>query len=398
MSKRERWVLPAGVKEYLPEQARHIEMLRRKVLGVFERWGYELVVPPPIEYLDSLLIANDDTLDLQTFKLTDQTSGRQLGVRADMTPQVARMDAHSLGGSGINRLCYADTVLRARPDSVGGLRMQIQFGAEVYGSDALEGDIGIVCLMLETLKTLGFDDLCLDLGHVGVFSGLIREAGLDAQQRSVLLGLLQRRSRHEIEQYLDEIAPPAGPREMLLGLVELNGDRSVCEQARERLQGAPDDVFAALDELETMADLIAKRGDVTLHYDLADPHGFHYQTGVVYAVYKEGVGRELARGGRYDDFGKVFGSARPATGFSGDLLFLSEALDKPPTSGGVFAPRPNPDGPDDTVEGLWRKVEGLRADGERVVEQLGDDDTAEGCGCDRELRLVKGEWTVCELS
>lgn len=385
------WVLPAGVTEYPPERAVHIETLRRKVLGIFQSWGYDFVIPPPIEYLDSLLIANDETLDIQTFKLTDQLSGRQLGVRADMTPQVARMDAHSLGDRRVNRLCYMDTVLRARPDSIGGLRMQMQFGAEVYGSDALEGDIGIVCLMLETLRSLGFDELCLDLGHVGIFSALIREAGLNAQQQSVLLGLLQRRSRHEMENYFDEIELPDKPRGMLLKLVELNGDRTVGARARECLQGAPDAVFRALDELEAMSEFIARRAEVKLHYDLADPHGFHYQTGIVYAVYKEGLGRELVRGGRYDDFGKVFGRARPSTGFSGDLLFLSEVLEPPERASGVFAPKS-----DDADR--WRTVNALRAQGERVVEQLSDEETAEACGCDRVLRRVKGRWEVCALS
>ena len=387
-----RWVLPAGVKEFLPEQARHIEELRRKVLQVFEQWGYEPVIPPLMEYLDSLLIADDDTLDIQTFKLTDQMSGRQLGVRADMTPQVARMDAHSLSGrkndSQINRLCYVDTVLRARPDNVGGSRTQMQFGAEVYGSDAPACDISVVNLMLETLKSLGFESLCLDLGHVGIPTALIREAGLDETQEKMLLGLLQRRSQHEMEQQLSQWSTPTRTSEMLLQLVDLNGDcEQVAKRARECFKGAPKEVIKSLDALDELSELIKQRSDATLHYDLADPHGFHYQTGIVYAVYKSGLGRELARGGRYDDFGKVFGRARPSTGFSGDLLFLSEMLKAPSSRPGIFAPQS-----DDAA--MWSAISQLREQGERVVEQLGEGDTAQASGCDRVLSLVDGQWTV----
>lgn len=386
----ERWLLPEGVEEVLPAGAWRLELLRRRLLDLFSTWGYELVLPPFIEYLDSLLIGTGNDLDLQTFKLTDQLSGRLMGVRADMTPQVARIDAHHLKRETPTRLCYLGTVLRTRPEGHGGSRSPLQVGAELYGHGGIDSDVEVLRLMLATLHAAGLEQLYLDLGHVGIFRGLARQAGLSPSQEAQLFDALQRKSRPDITALLAGLPLDSALRGMLLQLADLNGGEEALAAARTVLAGASAEVHAALDNLTAIAGAVRHAlPGVPLHFDLAELRGYHYHTGAVFAAYAPGSGQALAQGGRYDDIGRVFGRARPATGFSADLktlLALSTAT--LPGVRGIFAPCA-----DDPA--LVRQVDELRARGERVVCALpGQQGDAAAMGCDRELVLHDGRWQV----
>ncbi|MGI9305097.1 MAG: ATP phosphoribosyltransferase regulatory subunit [Gammaproteobacteria bacterium] len=389
-----RWLLPEGIEEALPVQAQRLESFRRRLLDLYHSWGYELVMPPFIEYVESLLAGMGSDMDLQTFKLTDQLSGRSLGVRADMTPQVARIDAHMLKRDAPARLCYLGTVLHARPEVTGGTRSPLQLGAELYGHSGADSDIEIVGLMLETLRTMSFTSVHLDLGHVGIYRNLALRAGLDATQESALFDMLLRKALPEIREYLQGADIPGEFRDMFLALAELNGGAEVIAQARRTLSGAGPDVEQALDYLETVAQGVKSRAqDIDLCFDLAELRGYHYHTGVVFAAFVPGHGQELARGGRYDDIGKSFGRARPATGFSADLralLDLSPAKHDVPVHG-IFVPQPD----DATAQAEIRR---LRASGERVICSLsGQQGGAREAGCDRKLVKREQQWIVVEV-
>lgn len=387
----ERWLLPEGIEELLPPQAQQMEELRRGLLDLFASWGYELVIPPLVEYLDSLLIGTGNDLDIQTFKLTDQISGRLLGIRADITPQVARINAHRMGNrEGPVRLCYQGTVLHTRGDGLGGSRSFTQIGAELYGHPTVESDAEMVCLMLEALQTSGIENVYVDLGHVGIFRALSRSAGLDADQESVLFDALQRKAVPEVGELLDNLNIDSKTRHGFTELVWLNGDANVLDEARQKFAGNKE-VILALEELAHVAESVAKqRPGLQLHFDLAELRGFHYHTGVVFAAYQQGQGRAIAQGGRYDDIGKVFGKARPATGFSADLRALSVLGNsgQEVKTRGIFAPAKD----DET---LRVKVRELRAAGEQVIYELaGQAGGADEAGCDRTLVLSDGKWIV----
>jgi len=310
------WELPAGIEEVLPEQAWAVEALRRRLLDHYRASGYGLVIPPIVEFVDSLLTGTGEDLDLLTFKLTDRLTGRLMGVRADMTPQMARIDAHSLREEGVSRLCYLGSVLRTMPDGFAGSRSPMQVGAELFGHAGVEADIEIVGLMIETLAIAGITAPVIDLGHVGVFAALAKQAGLNETAERELQDMFQRKALPEIDQYLRDQGVPEPSRRMLSALGRLHGDAAVIAQAREVLVAGGADVAAALDRLERLVAVIARRyPKVRLQVDLTELHGYAYHTGVVFAAYVEGVGHEIARGGRYDEVGKVFGRARPATGF-----------------------------------------------------------------------------------
>jgi ATP phosphoribosyltransferase regulatory subunit len=388
----ERWLLPEGIDEVLPPQTHTLERVRRDVLDIFHRWGYDLVIPPFIEYLDSLLTGTGSDLDLQTFKLTDQLSGRLMGVRADMTPQVARIDAHRLRCDEPVRLCYLGTVLRTRPDGADASRSPMQVGAELYGHSGADSDVEVIRLMLETLRVVGItQEIHIDLGHVGIFRGLARHAGLTAQQEADLFDALQRKARVEINDLVAGIAD-AQVRDMLAGLIDLNGGAEILAQARAALRAAPRAVHDALDNLERIAGQLQQQNDTsTLYFDLAELRGYQYQTGVVFAAYVPGHGQEVARGGRYDDIGKVFGRARPATGFSADLktlIALGTRVAVPVL--GIFSP---------AIEdvALRAEVARLRQSGERVVCGLpGQVGNAQTMRCNRVLERKGNEWVVKE--
>jgi len=393
ISRDERWLLPEGIEELLPEQAERLERLRRDLLDLFAAWGYRLVIPPIIEHLESLLVGTGRDLDLQTFKLTDQLTGRLLGVRADMTPQVARIDAHRLKSAAPTRLCYVGTVLHTRPQGFARTRSPFQVGAELYGHGGIDSDVEILQLLVATLEAVDLNRPHIDLGHVGVFRGLAREAQLDAEQEQVLFDALQRKARPEITAYLDTLAIAADYRRMLTALVELNGDGGVLAEARQTLRAAGPAVQLALDNLEQIAGLAQRKmPDIALHFDLAELRGYHYQTGVVFAAFVPGHGQEIARGGRYDDIGRAFGGARPATGFSTDLetLIMLSPQQKERT-GAILAP--NAEDP-----ALHAAVAKLRRQGQRVCMALpGQSGTPQEMGCDRVLELRDGAWLVRTL-
>ncbi|MEN8176874.1 MAG: ATP phosphoribosyltransferase regulatory subunit, partial [Pseudomonadota bacterium] len=326
----ERWLLPEGIDELLPVEARRLEALRRRLLDLFDSWGYDLIIPPFLEYLESLLSGTGRDLDLKTFKITDQVSGRQLGLRADMTPQAARIDAHKLRHEEPTRLCYLGTVLQTRADDFGGTRSPMQVGAELYGHAGVQSDVEILLLMLAALDLIGVRDLYLDLGHVGIYRGLARQAGLTKPQEMELFDVLQRKAAAEIHQLTTDLVKDKAVADMLCGLADLNGGREVLDRAPGVLAAASDDVKAALADLAEVAEqLRTQRPDVNIHYDLAELRAYQYQTGMVFAAFVPGHGTEIARGGRYDDIGRAFGRARPATGFSADLRSALQLLPEP---------------------------------------------------------------------
>lgn len=394
----ERWLLPEGIDEVLPPQTHTLEQVRRAVLDLFHCWGYDLVIPPFIEYLDSLLTGTGSDLDLQTFKLTDQLSGRLMGVRADMTPQVARIDAHRLRRDEPVRLCYLGTVLRTRSEGADASRSPMQVGAELYGHSGADSDVEVIRLMLEMLRVVGItQELHIDLGHVGIFRGLARHAGLNAQQEADLFDALQRKARAEINDLVASIAD-APAKDMLAQLIELNGGAEILVQARAVLRAAPRAVHDALDNLERIAGQLQRSSETStshnpcaMNFDLAELRGYQYQTGVVFAAYVPGHGQEVARGGRYDDIGKVFGRARPATGFSADLkplIALGTRAAVPVR--GIYAPAI-----DDSA--LHATVTRLRQSGERVVCGLaGQVGNARAMNCDRVLKRQDNEWVVLQ--
>ncbi|MET0065142.1 MAG: ATP phosphoribosyltransferase regulatory subunit [Candidatus Thiodiazotropha sp.] len=392
MMENERWILPDGIDEVLPEEAREIEHRRRELLDLYDRWGYDYVIPPFVEFLDSLLTGTGGDLDLNTFKLTDQLSGRLMGVRADITPQAARIDAHRIRSLSPTRLCYLGTVLYTRSDGFAGTRSPLQIGAELYGHSGVESDVEILRLMMETLSMTGVQDVYLDLGHVGIYKGLAAQAGLNDAQEQELFDALQRKALAEIDQLLErfDIAPQHAA--MLSKLGELNGDKAL-QQAREVLRDASPEVIQALDYLQAMANQIAFwLPDIPVHFDLAELRGYHFHTGVVFAAFVPGSGKEIARGGRYDAIGSVFGRARPATGFSTDLKTLirvAQDSNPPATAKGVvFAPCLE-------ESGLNTEVERLRNAGYRVICGLpGQQGGASELGCDQQLERDSDGWRL----
>lgn len=392
MTIKQHWVLPQGIEEVLPEQTARYEAIRRILLDLYASWGYELVMPPFIDFIESLLTGTGHDLDLQTFKLVDLMSGRTLGIRADMTPQVARMEAHQLRRDVPTRLCYIGTVLRTRPENIGDSRSPLQVGAELYGHAGVESEVEIIGLMLQSFSILEIEDVYLDLGNVDIYRGLAKQAGLSMETESQLFEMLQRKAVTEIASLLDSLELDDNIKAMLLGLPTLNGGREVFERARLLLAGANTGVMQAIDYLENTAELMWQRyGDIKVHFDLSELHGYHYQTGVVFAVFVPRLGQAIARGGRYDDIGKVFGRARAATGFSTDLKVLSQLSNKQfPAIDKIFAPL-------DNSPGLKETIAALRAEGRIVIEQLpGQETDAAAMGCNRSLALVDGKWTIID--
>lgn len=391
----ERWLLPAGVEEILPPQARVVEGLRRDLLDLYRGWGYELVIPPFIDYLESLLTGTGHDLDLKTFKLTDQESGRMLGVRADMTPQVARIDAHHLRRNAPTRLCYLGTVLHTRSDGFAGTRSPLQIGAEIYGHAGAESDVEILRLVMLTLEVAGINQAYLDLGHVGIYRGLARQAALDGVQEMALFDALQRKALPEIETLVGQFGVRDSVAAMLLELAELNGDDAL-ERAQTALANADSPVHEALAHLRRVAEGMRQwLPDVPVHFDLAELRGYHYKTGVVFAAFVPGWGQEIARGGRYDDIGRVFGRARPAVGFSTDLKGLvrqgSGLEARYAGQSGILAPwSADPE--------LQAEIRNLRSAGERVVVDLpGEEPDTRDSGCSEVLVHRSGRWVRVPL-
>lgn len=326
-----KWMLPDGMDESLPPVSWQLEDLRRKLLDYYRRNDYELVLPPLVEHLDSLLTGSGSDLEQQTFKFTDPASGRLLGLRADMTPQAARIAARRYDGKTV-RLCYLGTVLRTRPDALGGARSPRQVGCELFGDADIAADLEILRLMLKTLALAGIKNAHLDLGHVGIYRALAAKLELEADDESALFDILQRKSQPDLRDFAAARKTPARVTEALAGLMELNGDVTVLKRAAETLKPAGAAALDALDLLSrTVTQLRKELPKLPIHIDLAELRGYRYQTGMVYAAFVPGHGREVARGGRYDGVGREFGRPRPATGFSADmneLLLLGSGLRK----------------------------------------------------------------------
>lgn len=387
MSIRESWLLPEGIDELMPTEAAQLEKMHRLLVDRMQSWGYQLVVPPLVEYLDSLLTGTAKTLDLQTFKLIDQMSGRLLGIRADMTPQVARIAAHRLRGeSDILRLCYIGSVLHTLPEGQASSRNPIQLGAEIYGHAGPESDMESMQLMVELLRISGLQgSLSLDIGHVGIYRGLADAAGLDEQQEQALFLALQRKASAEIEQLLKDFNLPEKQQAMLGGLSELNGNSEILEQAQKLLADAPESVKQALATLQSLAAMLAVRlPDLCVNFDLAELRGYHYHTGVVFAAYQPDSAQAIALGGRYDDIGEDFGYAQPATGFSLDLKKLvtqfPENGDTPDKISVVWA--------DDNAQ--HETVEALRNAGQIVIYDL----PGKISSCNKQLIQQNDHWQV----
>lgn len=394
----ERWLLPEGVAETLPPVAERLERARRDLLDLYSSWGYRLVTPPLVEHLESLLIGASADLEQQTFKLTDPLSGRLIGVRADMTPQVARIDARYMPQNCAVRLCYLGTILRARADGPGGSRSPMQVGAELYGHAGIESDCEAISLMVATLDRVGVPDVHLDLGHVGVFRILVAQAQLDARCELELLEAMQRKAGADVDKVLAGVGD-AKARGHLRALIDLNGGPETLHEARRELAGAGEAVLRCIDDLSRLVELLQGRGvQLPMHFDLAELRGYRYHTGAVFAAFVPGLGQEIARGGRYDGIERVYGAPRAATGFSSDLKTLVALADEQQVQ------EPS------LIEAAWcddRKllaaVEVLRASGERVVFALptatGSDDVDSSTGVDkgvsRKMHLNSdGDWVV----
>jgi len=383
------WLLPEYIEDILPAEALRIERLRRSILDLFAVYGYQLVMPPLLEYVESLLTGTGHDLDLRTFKLVDQLSGRMLGVRADITPQVARIDAHLLNRSGVTRLCYAGSVLHTLPSGMNRTREPLQIGAEIYGHSGIESDVEIQRLMMKALEIARIRNVFLDLGHVAVFRGLVKRAKVTPGLESDLFRATQAKDVPELRKLTRKLDHKT--REALAMLPELYGGAEVLVLARRKLPDYPE-IRAALRDLNALSDQLCDVARIRC-FDLAELRGYHYHSGVVFAAYADGWPNALALGGRYDEVGKAFGRARPATGFSMDLRELAQASPNGSLSGGILAPY----APRETA--LRRRVEALRARGEVVVVDLpGHAGSRNELGCDRKLVRRAGKWVIEKLN
>ena len=382
-----RWLLPEDIADVLPAQARKVESLRRAILDLYQSYGYELVAPPILEFLDSLLTGTGSDLNLQTFKLVDQLSGRTLGLRADITPQVARIDAHLLNRDGVTRLCYAGSVAHARTPVGSSAREELQLGAEIYGCATWEADLEAITLLLKTLSVAGLKKVYLDLSHAGILTGILDGQSLDKETIETLYGLLQSKDRPRLSQWAACL--PANVAKSLMALTELNGP--CAEVLAKAKKGLPKHVAIdqALADLERLVLAAAKLSvNLELSIDLADLRGYQYHSGVMFAAYVDQLPQPIARGGRYDHVGQAFGRPRPATGFSLDLLTLANLSPLNVRKTAIIAP---------WIEDaeLSRAITTLRSQGEVVIQiPVGAVAQAAEYECDRELVKQGSSWEV----
>jgi ATP phosphoribosyltransferase regulatory subunit len=383
------WLLPEQIADVLPSQARRVEELRRTLIDRARGYGYELVIPPLVEHLDSLLSGTGQALGLKTFKLVDQLSGRTLGLRADTTPQVARIDAHLLNRDGVARLAYCGPVLHARADSALASRELLQFGAEVYGHAGLEADLEVIDLALDALGSAGIGDVLLDLGDARVLRALLDGEVLADGRLGDVAQALARKDVTALDAIGDAVSAPT--RTALKALTRLYGSVEVLAAARSELPArAP--ILRALDDLAWLAEHVRRvHPDVRIAFDLADSSGYAYYSGPRFALYAGASNAALARGGRYDEVGAVFGRNRPAVGFSLDVKELAGAA----RANGLHAAVRAPWGDDAQLRSAVRR---LRDDGHTVVCTLpGHEQEAQEYDCDRELVSVGGRWVVQAL-
>jgi ATP phosphoribosyltransferase regulatory subunit len=377
-----RWLLPEAIEDLLPAEAAHVERLRRRLLDEYSRHGYELVAPPLLEYVESLLTGSGRDMDLRTFKLVDQLSGRTVGVRADITPQVARIDAHLLNRKGVMRLCYCGSVLHTVPSGLLASREPLQIGAELYGHAGLEADIEIVRLLARSLELCAVPAVRIDLGHVAIFRALVTAAQLSSDGEQAIFAALQAKDAPALRDLAAAVAEPL--RSALLALPELYGGRDVLGRAGALLPTFPE-ISQALAELQRLADAL---DGLPLSFDLADLRGYHYHSGVVLAAYAGGNPGAVALGGRYDKVGLAFGRGRAATGFSMDLREVARLAPPERLRGAILAPWPEDDA-------LHAETERLRAQGETVVAALpGHEATWHETGCDRILVRRGERWII----
>jgi ATP phosphoribosyltransferase regulatory subunit len=380
------WVLPDHIADVLPSEARHIEEIRRELLDTARGYGYELVMPPLLEHLESLLTGTGEALDLQTFKLVDQLSGRMMGLRADTTPQVARIDAHLLNRQGVARLCYCGPVLHTRPDRPHATREPLQFGAEIYGHAGVEADLEALLLALDCLKAARVDDVTVDMADARIVRSLLSGVPVDASLLARVHAALATKDASELRCLT--VSFPAPAREGLQALVSLYGDGKILAEAEKVLPPSP----ALREALATLKWLAGHLHGSKVSFDLADLRGYSYYSGARFAVYTPGASDALVRGGRYDEVGAVFGRNRPAVGFSLDVKELVAVVAKPSLKAAIRAPWL--DSGQDAAP-LRTAIVSLRSRGETVVCVLpGHESEIQEFQCDRELVRVAGQWVV----
>lgn len=383
------WLLPEYIEDVLPAEAAQIESMRRALLDLFKVHGYQYVIPPMLEYMESLTTGAGQDLDLATFKVVDQLSGRLMGVRADITPQAARIDAHLLNEEGVTRLCYAGSVLKTAPDGLAYSREPIQFGAELYGHQSVESDIEIQRLMIQSLSSIGVKGIKVDLSHVDIFGSLIASCNVTDALEYQLHKALLKKDKTEIAALATDLDPVI--KQALIDLAGLYGGYEVLDQAKNKLPNTTA-IQNALNNLSQVHIALADLG-VETSFDLSDLRGYHYHSGMVFSAYAEAFKGPIALGGRYDEVGKAFGRARPATGFSIDLRGLVQGLVAANDVAAIFAPTFN--NVDEKLQGsLSATMQALRDAGRVVVQQLGDE-KPQSCG--QQLSHDGSAWKVVDL-
>lgn len=401
MSVSERWLLPDGVDELLPPEAWSVELMRRELLDLYARFGYELVSPPLIEFLESLLTGTGNDLDLQTFKVTDQLSGRLMGVRADITPQVARIDAHLLQSTGTSRLCYVDSVLHTRPAHSQTNRNPLQVGCELFGEASTHADIEVISLMLETLYIAKVPNIHIDLAHVGIYKGLIESSSLDDVTEDKIFDALSRKSIPELNELAAELPENADIILLIRDVANLSGGLDALEKIEKTVSelelSSANTIIQAINEMRFITEQIQKRfASVEIGFDFCELRGYSYHTGILFSAFSSHYGYALAKGGRYNDIGKSFSrigkaqaqKGRPATGFSADLKTLLRLSNNSNeiTADAVFAPL------NDSPE-LLAEIRELRKS-QCVIQGLSHQDTPESLACSKQLIFKDNSWQV----
>ena len=386
------WLLPEFIEDVLPNDAARIESMRRQLLDLFKVHGYQYVIPPTLEYMESLITGTGHDLDLATFKVVDQLTGRLMGIRADMTPQAARIDAHMLNHQGVSRLCYAGTVLRTKPDGLARTREPLQLGAELFGHAGIESDIEIQRLMIAALQLLGLNELHIDFSHVAIFEALVQAGNINASLEQALYAALQSKDKVLVASLAADL--PADTKAALVNLTNLNGDASILDSAEKSLPNLPA-IKKALADLRVVAAKISS-SNVHVSFDLCELRGYNYHSGIVFAAYAKGYAGPIALGGRYDEVGLSFGRARPATGFSLDLRGAVTSLPPASLPKAILAPASN----DATLQAsLQASINALRGQGEVVIQLLLNESSSPAeLGCDRELRKQGNAWLVSNIN
>lgn len=404
MTSVDKWLLPEGIEELLPQQAAALESLRRALLDQYRLWGYSLIRPPLLEFVEALKVGTGTDLALQTFTLTDQVSGRLLGLRADLTPQVARMDAHSLKKTGSTRLCYCAPVLHSTATHLGAARELDQVGIELFGSKSVQADIEVIELMLLSVKLAGAFEkegaLKLDLGNVRIYRAAAKYAELDQEKENQLCDILQRKAIPELKEFVKAFIKNEAASKLILELPKLCGEASVLDKASELFSSIvqsdiSSELNEALEELKAVyVFLQQKYTNLECYFDLSELRGYDYHTGLVFAVYKQGFAQALAKGGRYDSIGQSFGRARPATGFSSDLRQLLSLRPLPEMGRAIFAPFVQ----GELLVSLRETIDASRNQGEVVVQAFSDNEAhLKKESCDRELVFESHKWQVKTL-